>query len=286
MKRLVCLLLFIFPVVVYCVAQTDSVSDKKVYRAPWFVERFRATAGTFVPINNTNIEVGLTNGDMGTDIDFENDLGFNRSTGTFIAGFQYRIKRRSRFDLNYYSFNRSSTYTLQKDIHFGEDTFHINSSVNAFFNTDIFRFSYGYSILEKPRYELGLIVGVHIVHTKAGLSANGASASFALEDDFGFTAPLPDVGIWGGYAISNRFAINGEINYLSLTVGDITGRILGGSFAFSWHALKQLDLSLGYTGLNFKVDATKPILSGSFKWGYNGPSLTANYTFGKKYWVH
>lgn len=49
-----------------------------------------------------------------------------------------------------------------------------------------------------------------------------------------------------------------------------------------YEVIPNLDLALGYTGLNFKVDVEKERLQGYFKWGYNGPSLTVSYSFGKK----
>ncbi|MEX0635292.1 MAG: hypothetical protein WD135_00885 [Ferruginibacter sp.] len=221
---------------------------------------------------------------MGTDIDFENDLGFTKSSGTFIAEFKYRLSKRSRFDLGYFRINRKSTKTITEDINFGEDTYPANTSIGAFFKTDIYRFSYGYSVIQQPKFEVGFLIGAHIINSKTGLSAIGNNIGISLENDFGFTAPLPDLGIWGGYTFSKRFAVNAEVNYLALKVGDIGGRILGGSLSFLYRVTKQFDLGLGYTGLNFNIDVTKPKLSGSFKWGYNGPSLTAHYSFGKKYW--
>jgi hypothetical protein len=61
---------------------------------------------------------------------------------------------------------------------------------------------------------------------------------------------------------------------LSLTVGDINGRIIGGTASVMYHVTEHFDLAAGYTGLNFKVTAVKPKAEGMFKWGYNGPSLT------------
>ena len=79
-----------------------------------------------------------------------------------------------------------------------------NTTVNAFTNTAIFQFSYGYAFFLNPRYEAGLAIGAHIVGSKAGmgLTSNGGSAS--RETDFDFTAPLPDIGIWGGYGLINN----------------------------------------------------------------------------------
>ena len=254
--------------------------------APWWVEKFKLTAGFFYPVNSTKIQVGLNGQAQGTDIDFEKDLGFGSSVGTFLANFQWRISRRSRINLAFYDIRRSSTHILQRDITFNDQTYHANATVNSFFNTAIYQFSYGYAIIEKPKYELGLLIGTHTVGGNAGIALNGASAGASTKNDFGFTAPLPDLGIWGGYAFSNRFAVNLDMDYLSLTVNNITGRLLAYNLVFSYKLIEQLDLSLAYSGLNFDVKTLKKNVNGDFRWGYNGPSLGATFSFGKKSWVH
>ena len=265
----------------------DTTSAAVVQKtSPWFVERFRLTAGFFVPVNNTNIQVGVNGGALGTNIDFEKDLGFNNSQLTFLANFQWRISRRSRINLNYYNIPRSADYTLKKDITFNDKTYHINSSVSSYFNTAIYQFSYGYALVAKPKFEIGLLIGAHIIGGSAGIGLSGASADVSTSTKFGFTAPLPDLGIWGGYQISNRFGVTLDADYLSLTVGDISGRILAYNLQFLYKLMPQLDLTLGYTGLNFRVDVEKPKAEGHFKWGYNGPALGATFSFGGKTWMH
>jgi len=287
MKKIIISTICIFCFALGSVAQTDS-SKKNKYVAPWFVERFRISAGAFFPINNTVVQVSGTAAGhtAGTEINFERDLGFTKKTSTFVDDAQYRLKRRSRFDLSYYRINRTSGHTLDKDIIFKDDTFHVNTSINSFFKTNIIRFSYGYSLIEKPTFELGLLIGTHVVSSDVGLEVNGTNVGFEQQQSFGFTAPLPDLGIWGGFVFCKRWAANLEIDWLSLTVGDINGRIIGGTASVMYHVTEHFDLAAGYTGLNFKVTAVKPKAEGMFKWGYNGPSLTASYTFGKKYWTH
>jgi hypothetical protein len=261
-----------------------SDKPKHIRIAPWYVERFKVTAGFFLPVNNTNIRVDGSQGRIGTDIDFENDLGFQTTTSTFLADFQWRASSRSRFDLSYYHINRSSNHTLDKTIYFGNDTFNINTNIHAFFNTDIYRFSYGYAILSDPKYEVGLLIGAHVIGLSVGMGVNGQNVNAEVSQDYKITAPLPDFGIWGGYAFSGRWAINAEFNWLNVTIDNINGRILGGNISVMYKIINHLTASVGYTGLNFKVDAESKHLDGQLKWGYNGPALTAAYTFGHKGW--
>jgi len=263
----------------------DSTSAGKLV-APWWVEKFRLSAGFFESITNTTIQVGLNGAANGTDINFQKDLGLGANFSTFLTNFQWRISRRSRVSLGYFNMKRSATHTLQKDITFDSTTYPVNSSVNSYFNTAIYQFSYGYAIIEKPNYEVGLSVGAHTIGSKVGLSLNGSGGGLNADNNFGFTAPLPDFGIWGGYAFSKRFAVNLDFSYLSLTVGNVSGQIIAYNMAFSYRLIPQLDLSLAYTGLNFDVKSTKKNVHGEFSWGYNGPTLVASFSFGGKSWTH
>jgi hypothetical protein len=269
-----------------CYSQDSVNHHTEIKSAPWYVERFRLSAGFFVPITNTNLQVGVKGGMPGTPINLEKDLGFDDGQLTFLANFQWRISRRSRVNLNYYNIPRSSTHTLTKDITFKDSTYYVNSSVNSFFNTAIYQVSYGYAILSKPNYELGVMIGAHIVGGKTGISINGANVGGSASSDFGFTAPLPDLGIWGGYAFNKRMAANLDVDYLSLTVGNITGSIFAYNIVFIYKLTEKLELSAGYSGLNFKVNDEKQNVEANFKWGYNGPELGITYSFGKKSWVH
>src|SRR5258705_4209891 len=172
----------------------DALQTKDSLIAPWWVEKFKLTAGLFVPINNTKVQVGVNGAANGTEIDFQKDLGFDAAQVTFLANFQWRISRRSRISLAYYDMNRTATHKLQRDITFKDQTYQINNPVETYFNTAIYQFSYGYAIIEKPTYEVGVMIGAHTVGAKAGISLNGATAG-TENSNFGFTAPLPDLGV-------------------------------------------------------------------------------------------
>lgn len=263
----------------------DSVNKVSVPKsAPWFVERFRLSGGFFVPVSNTNVRVGIRGGIAGTQIDFEKDLGFDSGVVTFLSNFQWRVTRRSRINLNYYNIPRNSSHKLHRDITFRGQTYPVNIAVNSYFNTAIYQLSYGYAIIEKPKYEVGIMLGTHLVGGSTGISVRVNGGSGSASTDFGFTAPLPDLGLWGGYAFNDRFGMNLDVDYLSVTVGEIFGSIFAYNLLFLYRVIDKLDLSLGFSGLNCRVDIIKTRADGHLKWGYNGPSLGATYSFGKKSW--
>lgn len=258
-------------------------SGKHLRTVPWFVERFKLTAGFFAPVNNTNIRVDGSNG-RGTDIDFENDLGFNKNTSTFLGDFQYRLSSRSRFDFSYYRLDRSAGKTIERDITFNGNTYNLGAQIDAYFNSNIYRLSYGYAILSKPTYEAGLLIGAHVVKFGIGIDATANNVSGSAATNVGLTAPLPDFGLWGGWTMGQHWAVNAEADYLDITIDGISGRIIAYNAALTYRPVKSLSFAAGYTGLNFKLDVNREKLDGELKWGYNGPSVTATFSFGHNGW--
>jgi hypothetical protein len=259
-----------------------NLSKKIKPSPPWFVRRLKVSAGLFIPVNGTKIEVGSRDDSFGTEIDFEDDLGFQKTSTTFLGSLQWRASRRSRFDLGYFYLDRSTTHQLQKTIEFGDHTYPVNATVHSYFKINMYLFSYGYAFFLKPKYELGLMIGTHTLATDIGIDLVGETAQASYKDKFNFTAPLPDLGIWGGYSFADKFVLNGNLNYFSLKVNDFKGKIVSYNVSVMYQVLPDLDIALGYSGMNFTVDVVKNRLDGYLKWGYNGPSLTASYAFGKK----
>lgn len=247
---------------------------------PWHARRFKVSAGAFFPINNTQVQVGTNNGSAGTNIDLEDDLGFSKSSSSFMATFEWRISRRSRLGTEYFVLNRTATKTLEKEIVFRDQTYNVNASVSSFFDVQIARVYYGYAFLSKPKYEAGLLIGAHVLFGDLGLRANANQASAEFRNNFDFTAPLPDVGIWGEFVLSNRFGLNVNANYLAAKIDTISGRIVSYNLSVLYNVYQNFSLTAGYTGLNFRIDDKEERVNGFLKWGYNGPTISATYAFG------
>ncbi|WP_298708633.1 hypothetical protein [Chitinophaga sp.] len=266
--------------ILLCAALSGYTQQRQ---APPFVTPFRITGGFFLPFNTTDVQLSETEL-LGTEVNLENDLGFSEHINTFVANAQWRAGARSRFDFSYYRFHRSARHQLQKTIRFGENTYDVQANTDAYFNTDIFRLSYGYAIFQGAQYEVGLKAGVHVIKTEMGIALTGVGQEYDLKDDFDVTAPLPDVGIWGGYAITPRLSLQGEASYMSLTVDDVHGDILTGGVHVNYNIVKGLDAALGYTGSRIRMEGERDGLIGDVDWRYHGPSLSVSWTFGNKRW--
>lgn len=254
----------------------DSYSDD----LPWHARRFKVTAGAFFPVNNTEVEVGSNNGNFGNLIDFEKDLGFNKSSVSFMGTFEWRISRRSRLGAEYYYLSRSATKTLQREIEFGDHIYPVDATVSAFMDNHIARITYSYAFISKPKYEIGALIGAHVLFGDVGMRLEGATIDAEYKDNFDFTAPLPDIGLWGEFVLGRKVGLYANINYFAIKINDFDGRLLSYNLSVLYNVYQNFSLTAGYTGLNIRVDVEKERLNGFFKWGYNGPTITATYSFG------
>mgnify|MGYP003575534092 CR=1 FL=1 len=254
----------------------DSYSDD----LPWHARRFKVTAGAFFPVNNTEVEVGSNNGNFGNLIDFEKDLGFNKSSVSFMGTFEWRISRRSRLGAEYYYLSRSATKTLQREIEFGDHVYPVDATVSAFMDNHIARITYSYAFISKPKYEIGALIGAHVLFGDVGMRLEGATIDAEYKDNFDFTAPLPDIGLWGEFVLGRKVGLYANINYFAIKINDFDGRLLSYNLSVLYNVYQNFSLTAGYTGLNIRVDVEKERLNGFFKWGYNGPTITATYSFG------
>lgn len=248
---------------------------------PWPVSHYSARAGGFWAVNNTDIGLG-TDRNPYSILDLDNDLGMNRNTASVMLNLNARFGKHHRVDLSYYFINRRSTTVLDKDIHFGDHDYTIDTQVDAWLNTNILRASYGFAFVSNPHVEAGALLGVHILGFGLGMSATGQSSDLDLDDRANFTAPLPDLGLWGTWAFHSRWALNAEMGFFAVRIKDIWGRLVSGNFSVQYRIGDHWGADLGYTFFRVKVNLDGERLQSNLKWSYNGPSLMVSYRFGNR----
>ncbi len=261
-------------------SQPDSLKQEHIWERPWPNSQYSIKLGAFAAINNTYLGMGA-NHEPYSNIDFENTLGMDKNTYSWLANANVRLGRRHRIDFSYYNIYRNSNMSLQDSLHFRDNTYFIGSDVSAYLNTNIFRLSYGYAFLSNENLELGALLGFHVLAFDIGMKMQGDNANIEISDDAKFTAPLPDLGFWGTYAFHNRWAISGELSYFAVKIDGIKGEILNAALALQYRITRFLEIDLGYTNFDVIINIDRTHLQGDFNWNYNGPYINLAYKFGK-----
>lgn len=226
---------------------------------------------------DTDIRVDNTaNDNPGTEIDLEDDLGFDDKEllPALYAG--ARVGSGISIAAEYYSLNRDTTATLARDIVVDDVTYPVNGSVTAGFDTDIYRLVIGWAFVRQPNYEFGAAIGLHA--TDIGVSFEGEGSVGGAPQSVeqrkqDVLAPLPTVGLFGSFEPAPNVTIGGRIDYLSLSVGDYDGRLINTQASVSYRFTRNFGVGVMYRYVDYRVDVTKNDVVGRFAYQFSGPAV-------------
>ena len=224
--------------------QILCAQEKTFEDTPW--NRAALEFGFFATTINSNLRLGSG---VGIDIDVEKILGMNSNNQVFrLKGFwRFSKNKRHRMDLGWFSFNRSGSNKIARDIIIeGPDGKEIEikagTEVRSYLDLDIYKGLYSYSLFLDDRLDLALGVGLYVMPIEAGLRAAGA---IDTKVDESFTAPLPVFSIRTDILITPKwfFRTGAEVFYLA--IDDYVGNIIATYAALEYKPWKRIGLGAG-----------------------------------------
>lgn len=238
-----------------------------------FWERWKLRVSGYLPTSNTSLRFDAADGRIGTELDFEDDLGIDERKFLPAFDLSYRFNERHRIEGSYFSIGRDGTQDLEIDIDFGDTEFSRDTQVDSFFDTDIYRVSYSYSFVNEPNAEFGFLAGLHLVDVDMGI----ATAVGNIRREPSLTLPLPVIGLHGGYAFSPRVSLNGRGQVFALEVGRYSGVLFDLFASLQYDFSPHLGLALGYQlyDANGSVQGEDVDFEGEMDFVYYGPTLSA-----------
>lgn len=236
---------------------TDFPDDKVVIRL-----------GAFLVTNiNTTISLKTDNGAGGDIINFGDTLGGETSVNVFRTDVDWYISGPHGVQGSWYDINLSGHRVIDRDIHFGDETFPINATVDSGMRTQIYKLSYGYTFHRGQRHEFTGLIGLHIMSLETSLTASNLGRA----ERFDVTAPLPAFGVGWTAHWTPRFETRAIVQYFGLSIddkyeGDFVDLLLAAEMRLS----KHFSVGAGYNYFNLNVDVHRAPLTLSLDDSYDG----------------
>lgn len=213
---------------------------------------------------------------VGTQIDLEDDLGLDDNS--LLPAIYAGARLGSGFVITgeYYSLGRDSTATIARNITIEDVTYPINGSVTAGFDTDIYRFTIGYSFIRNETVEVGAAIGFHATDLQFSLSGQGSTGGAPVSTQVrrkDVLAPMPTVGLYTTFEVMPRVTINARADYLSLGIDDYDGSLLNAQASVSYRVMDNVGIGVGYRYVDYDLDVEKPNYVASFDYQFWGPSV-------------
>ncbi len=233
------------------------------------------TLGVFYPRSSTAASLGPSDGGSGAIISFEDALDLERRSLAASFGLFWRATDNWRVELEYYAINRDATRTLATDIDWGDLPPLISGTiVDSTFDFSDIRLSAAYAFFRRQDKEIGAGLGLHVADIKASLQAEGGSAEAA-----DVTAPLPVVNLYSMFALTDKWALNMRVDWLSLTYGDYKGDVRNLEVSAIYQPFRNVGFGLGIRNMVVDIEVDSTDWRGRARLSHQGPTAFVTVSF-------
>ena len=222
---------------------------------PW--EKYSLSLGGYITEMNTELRYGGKG--LGFDIDAEEILNLDSNTFTYRIDAHWRFSenRRHRWDLRIISLHRNGSRSILRDIEIEGPNGNIieipaGTSVESYFDLDIYQTSYSYSFFQDDRIDLGVITGLYIMPINLGLNATGLVEANEKEK---FIAPLPSIGLRADFAITPNVFLRSRSQLFYIRVDSFKGFLTEQHFAVEYLPAKHFGMGIGYDVFRMRIES-------------------------------
>ena len=255
--------------------RADDPATGEIPDNPNLTQSFVFNLGTMY-ISQTSTQASFTRsgGGGGALVDFENTLGLEKQEWVAFASARWRITEEWRIEAEYFRFNRSATRTLSRDITWNDQVVTVGTQVHSVFDFQDLRLSTGYSFYKTTDKELGAALGLHVAEFRTTVSSS------TITDDGGtVTAPLPVLDVYGGFAMSEHFAVAFRFDAFKVAWSPYAAHLYEIGLDLTWNPVRNVGLGIGYRSLELSGTVNSSSYDGRVDAGFSGPIIYATFGF-------
>jgi hypothetical protein len=235
---------------------------------PALQDRWSIQLGIYTPNVDTTARLNGAGGLVGTEISFEEDLGFTERNDMPAILASVRLGERWKIEAEYLSLRRDNSRALSRTINWGDNTYTVGTTVTSEFSSDIFRLSGAYSFIKDAQMEAGFALGLHNTDFKMSIAAAGVGSETGE-----VLAPLPTLGFYGAYAFTPKWLLSGRVDIFSLDYDDYEGQLINATLGVDYRLFRNLGLGIAYRYIDYDLSVTTSEYNGSINYGFSGPLL-------------
>jgi hypothetical protein len=261
-----------------------SEADREAVRG--VPDRWGFNIGGFWQSFDFNARLDAENGETGTDIDLETDLGLpENQTNIALSGY-WRIADRHRLDLYYVGWDRDRSRTLERQIEWGDVIYDVGAVVKSETSANMLNIIYKYSFYNNGKVLFGVNGGISsvwsdITITGEGTVAGGGTASGVIAESKSTIFPVPVIGVHFEMALAKRLLWRAEGNFFAADISGYDGNVNEITTSIDYYFTRNVGVGAGFYNTNYRVEKESENGDGSgrVKLGWGGPTVYASFTF-------
>lgn len=231
---------------------------------------------------STKIRVDGVGGNLGSSLDFENDLNLDDNKDTFDVAFRWRVRERHLLEAEYFQLKRNGLRRLDGEIRFGDAVFPVGADVRSSFTTEVTRLSYAYRFIRDRDWGLAIGAGLHVTRLRAALTEvdfDNVEVPTGEREIAAVTAPLPVIGFYGARRLGDKGAVILRAQLFEVEIDDIDGRIEHAAIYYEHDVFERVGLGIGYDWFNIDLESRDRLWIGRADVRFHGPMLFLKGSF-------
>jgi len=237
--------------------------------------------GLILAEQSTEISYGIDA--VSTVINLEDIFGMETESQVLRLDGYYRFSDVHRMEFSYYRLNSSGSKTTTNDFLLWDGrSLSAGANVSSYFDYDIYKVNYTYSVYHSDKVEFGLGAGLHITAIDLGLNAQGTIDGVNLSsynESTSVAAPLPVLGFRFRYDITSDLATNFNYDFFALKVGDYKGNIQNTTISLDYAITKNFGIGAGFDMYSLVFEAEKDNKTLKVNRTVNGGMLFLSYQY-------
>jgi hypothetical protein len=207
----------------------------------------------------------------GTPIDLNGGKGSDLKQSIALSA-EWRVTRRNRVGLLYFSDKRSKSFTTTRDYIVDDTLIPAGAGLDASVRSSFLFANYKYSFIKNERFELAGLIGLYGASYKFNIAATGipdvcidgtcSPRSGSYQNTQSTTLPLPLIGGAFNWYISPRWEADVSLSGLHAKIGKVSGSdwVLAASTDYMiWH---NVGVGVAYMHSSIGVDVTRDSFNG------------------------
>jgi len=211
---------------------------------------------------STDVAVRGPNG-IGATVNFEDvfDMPGDKTTARMLGFVRISPKRRY-IDFGYVDISRTGSKVLDRDVEFGDYTYHTGGEVHTRFATQFIYAAFRYDFLHEDKIRISGSVGATFLRLLARVDgqggfvtdANGDPVTTDFERKVSAVAPVPMVGLNLDWALTRRLVLRTYTRFFRLNLDKFNGGLQESGIRLNWYFVKNFGMGIGYdrSDLNIK----------------------------------
>jgi len=250
-------------------------------------DTFRLNVGGFLPAVDSALSISSKNLNTGTQIDLEDDLGFDEDVTLAQVSGYWRFAPRHRILAGYYAFDRDASKSITEEIQIGDKLFDIGASVYTNWEIDFFQVSYAYSFLQTEKLEVSGSVGLYYLDTEITLRGEGFisdgqggwTVAGEISDGESVGLPIPLLGLAAELQLSPKWRAKFGGRYFTLSIDEWSGHILEATAALEFLFHKNFGIGTGYSYFDINVERDREARVSELDYTYGGVQIYGIFYF-------